>query len=180
MNPSVVSVDHRPSPWVMRFGARLPAGSSVLDLACGGGRHALWFAARGCRVTAVDRELNPAWATHDCVRYVSADLEGDDWPLSGQRFTTVIVTNYLFRPRLSDICALVADGGWLIYETFAAGNEAFGRPKNPHFLLQPGELLSAVDGQFHVVAYEHGTEHTPSPVVRQRIAAFRGRAPVLI
>jgi len=67
-------------------------------------------------------------------------------------------------------------GGVLVYETFMAGNERFGRPSNPHFLLRPGELLAAVQGQLEVVAFEQGEVGTPKPAVVQRICALKGAA----
>jgi len=92
----------------------------------------------------------------------------------------VVVTNYLWRPLLGAIVAAVAPDGWLIYETFARGNERYGKPRNPDFLLRPGELLAAVAGDLAVVAYEHGTLTRPGPAVVQRIAAVRGDVTAVI
>ena len=108
------------------------------------------------------------------VEIVEADFEaGGDWPLEGRRFAGVIVTNYLWRPILPKIVALVGPGGLLLYETFAQGNEAYGRPRNPDFLLQPGELFEAVRGRLDVLAYEQCVVHRPNPAVVQHIAARR-------
>ena len=163
-----------PSPWVVRFLSLLPPGGEVLDLACGAGRHTALLAARGHPVVAVDRDTRQlgelAAAPH--VTALAADLEGPaGWPLGGRRFAGVVVTNYLHRPLLPAIVASVAPGGLLLYETFARGNERFGRPANPDFLLQPGELLAAVAGRLVVLAYEHGQVAAPRPAVIQRIAA---------
>ena len=168
----------RPSAWIERFAARIPAGSEVVDLACGTGRHARWLASRGHRVLAVDRDADALDALADAeeVERLQVDLERADWPLTGRVFGGVIVTNYLWRPRLRELVELVADRGVLLYETFARGNEAFGRPSSDAFLLRPGELLDAVRGELQVVAYEHGRIDDPRPAVVQRIAAVRGSA----
>lgn len=164
----------QPSPWVARFLALAPAGGRVLDLAAGAGRHTRLARARGFEATALDIDVSAlADLRADAgVEIIAADLEGGaDWPLDGRRFGGVIVTNYLHRPLLPKLVAAVDEGGVLIYETFAAGNEAFGKPSNPNFLLQPGELLDAVRGTLTVVAYEHGEVRAPRPAVIQRIAA---------
>src|SRR5688572_27522851 len=145
------------SPWVARFLALAPAGGRVLDLAAGGGRHTRLARARGFPVTAVDRDVS-GLAGLDAdpdVEILAADLEGAPWPLGARRFAAVIVANYLHRPLFPKLVAAVADGGVLIYETFALGNEAFGKPSNPSFLLKPGELLDTVRGALTVAAYEH-------------------------
>jgi SAM-dependent methyltransferase len=165
-----------PSPWISRFGPAVPAGGSVLDVACGGGRHTRWFADRGHPVTAVDRDLSgvAGLAGDPRVELVERDLEdGSPWPFAGVTFAAVVVTNYLYRPILTDLIAAVADGGCLLYETFAVGNERYGRPTNPDFLLRPGELLETVHGAFRVVAYEDVIVDQPRPAAVQRIAATR-------
>jgi SAM-dependent methyltransferase len=147
----------------------------VLDVAAGGGRHTRLARERGFAATAVDIDVSGlADLRADAgVEIIVADLEGAAWPLGERKFAAVIVTNYLHRPLLPRLVAAVADGGALIYETFAVGNEAFGKPSNPNFLLKPGELLDAVRGQLTVVAYEHGKIEAPRPAVIQRIAAVR-------
>lgn len=164
-----------PSAWVLRFAGLVPAGGAVLDLACGGGRHARLFLARGHRVTAVDIDTGGVadLAADPRAEIVAADLENGAWPLGGRAFDGVVVTNYLWRPLLPLIAASVAPGGVLIYETFARGNERFGRPSNPDFLLAEGELLRAVEGRLRVVAYECLEVTEPRPAVVQRIAAAR-------
>ena len=168
------------SPWIERWAHLVPAGGTVLDVACGHGRHARFFAQRGMRVTAVDRDAD-AIATlaggAGAAETVVADIEGGAWPFPGRSFDAVVVTNYLWRPVMQSIIGAVAPGGVLLYETFAAGNEAFGKPSRPDFLLQPGELLRICAG-FDVVAYEHGRLGQPTRVV-QRVAALRpGKSPV--
>jgi len=163
-----------PSPWVARFAPLVPPGARVLDLACGRGRHARFFAARGHRVVAVDRDAAALAVLANDARIDTRvlDLESGPWPLSGERFDAIVVTNYLHRPLLSHLLAALAEDGALLYETFARGNEACGRPANPDFLLAPGELLELAAGGLTVVAFEQGYVPTPPPgAVIERLAA---------
>ena len=170
-----------PSAWIVRFTASVPVGGAVLDVACGGGRHARWFLERGHHVVAVDRDLSAVadLAGDPRVELVTADLEaGAPIPVAGRSFGAVVVTRYLWRPILDDIVRAVAPGGWLLYETFAAGNERFGQPTNPDFLLRPGELLELARAHaLRVVAYEDLVVDGPRPAAIQRIAAI-SRLPV--
>ncbi len=165
------------SPWVRRFANHLASGGRVLDVACGNGRHTRLLAEAGHAVTAVDRDIAGLAELSDlsAVTAIEADLEtGAPFPLAGTTYDAVVVTNYLWRPLMPDLIAAVADGGLLIYETFARGNEKFGRPRNPDHLLKPGELLEAVRGTgLEVMAYEHGEIAKPQPAVIQRICARR-------
>ncbi len=166
-----------PSDWVVRWAAAVPAGGAVLDLACGTGRHSRFFLERGHPATGVDRYTAGVADLLGRADFtmIEADLEGGgDWPVGTQEFAAVVVTNYLFRPILPDIVRAVAEGGVLIYETFAEGNARFGRPRNPDFLLRSGELLRAVDGALTTIAYEHGEVARPAPALVQRIFARRG------
>lgn len=169
-----------PSPWVVRFASHVPAGGPVLDVACGGGRHTRFFLERGHTVVAVDRDVTRVadLRGEQRVEIVEYDLEEDgpgSWPFAGSRFAGVVVTNYLHRPSLPDVVAAVAPGGVLIYETFAAGHERFGRPHSPDFLLRSGELLDAVRETLRVVAYEDVVIDEPRPAAVQRIAAVHDR-----
>jgi SAM-dependent methyltransferase len=162
-----------PSAWVVRWSALLRPSSRVLDLACGRGRHARFLAARGHDVLAVDRDAGALamLAGVAGVRTERHDLEGAAWPLAGRAFEAVVVTHYLHRPLFEPLLAALADDGVLIYETFAVGNERFGRPSNPEFLLREGELLERVSGRLRVVAFEQGEVAAPGPAVVQRICA---------
>ena len=158
-----------PSEWVRRW-AELVTRGPVLDLAAGSGRHSILFAERGFEVRAVDRE--PREITG--VRFVRADLEdGSPWPFPGERFAAIVVTNYLHRPLLPVIESALAEAGVLIYETFMAGNEKFGRPSNPAFLLGEGELLQAFRS-LTPLAFEQGYVERPKPAMVQRLCARRG------
>lgn len=160
-----------PSAWVERWAHLVPEGAAVLDVACGYGRHTRFFRQRGCDVTALDRDADALATLGNVARTVQCDIENGPWPQGLGVFGAVVVTNYLWRPVLWQVIASVASGGVLIYETFAEGNEAFGKPSRADFLLKPGELLEACRS-LHVVAYEHGKLPDPDRVV-QRIAAIR-------
>jgi len=163
-----------PSPWVARWLRAAPAGE-VLDLACGRGRHARLAAALGHPVLALDRDPAAlAEAAGPGIATRCADLEGEGaaWPFAPGRFAAVVVTNYLHRPLFGHLAAALAPGGMLIYETFALGNEAFGKPSNPAFLLAPGELFERVRAHgLHVLAYEDGIVTRARTARVQRIAA---------
>jgi SAM-dependent methyltransferase len=172
-----------PSSWVIRFAPLIADGGTVLDLACGGGRHTCYLAERGHPVVALDRNAEALQPLKKLagVDIVAADLEnGSPWPLAGRQFAGIIVTNYLHRPLFPVIIDALAEDGALVFETFALGNEAFGKPSNPDFLLRPGELLEIVRERLRVVAFEEGKISVPRPAVVQRICAVRSseRSPV--
>lgn len=167
-----------PSAWVTRWAASAAAGCTVLDVACGGGRHARFFAGRGHAVEAVDRDaaLLAGLAAVKNVVTCCADVESGPWPYAshaGKAFGVVVVTNYLHRPLFPLLLDVLEPGGVLIYETFALGNERYGRPSNPDFLLKPGELLEVVRGRLRVRAYEDLFVDLPKPAMVQRICAVR-------
>lgn len=148
----------------------------MLDLACGSGRHARLLARQNLAVLAVDRdnEALSALAGVPGIETACLNLEGDDWPLAGQRFAGIVVTNYLWRPRLPAVLDMLAPGGVLIYETFMLGNAAYGKPSNPDFLLVPGELREvAAAAGLHEIAFSEGYAETPKPCMRQAIVAVR-------
>ena len=173
-----MSSDHRlqsPSPWVTRFAGLIAAGGRVLDVACGYGRHSRYLAGLGLRVDAVDRDPGAVASLTDLpgVCAIVGDIEDGPWPYPGKQFDGVVATNYLHRPLLSVLRDSLLPGGALIYETFAAGNERYGRPSNPQFLLRPGELLEVCRG-LRVIAYEDLYVDAPKPALVQRVCAVRG------
>lgn len=162
-----------PSAWVVRWASAITPSGRVLDLACGSGRHARWLAGQGLRVMAVDIDLGRLGQVPATVTTLQADLEREAWPLAGQRFDAVVVTNYLHRERFDLLLDCIGPCGLLIYETFALGNERFGKPSNPDYLLAPGELLQRVRPGFEVLGFEEGEVAYPRPAVTQRICARR-------
>ena len=164
-----------PSAWIVRWSHLLAPQSTVLDVACGSGRHVQWFTDHGHSVTGIDLNIDHARECLPSTELVGADMENDPWPLAAngqvRTFGAVVVTNYLWRPLMPVVLSSVAPGGVLLYETFATGNEKLGRPARPDFLLRPGELLRTC-ASLQVVAYENGFLDNPPRFV-QRIAAIR-------
>ena len=162
-----------PSPWIVQWAGLIAPESRVLDVAAGRGRPAHFFVGRGHKVTAVDRDISKL-VPHADIESVQADLEdGSPWPLPGRKFDAVVVTNYLHRPLMPALLDTLTPGGVLLYETFMAGNERFGKPSQPEFLLRDGELLELVRGSFSVTAYEARLISEPHMAMVQRIAARR-------
>lgn len=166
-----------PSEWVCRFAPLIVTGGRVVDVACGHGRHARHLRDCGLSVVAIDRDAQALESLRGLVGIepVAADLESGTWPFPSGTFDAVVVTNYLWRPLLQHLVAALREGGVLIYETFALGNENFGRPANPDFLLRRNELLDWLTPQLEVVAFEQGLVTRPKPAVVQRICATRER-----
>ena len=167
-----------PSAWVLRWVHLISPGGSVLDLAAGHGRHARALAAAGYRVTAIDLDVTGLAGLQGEV--IAADLETGVWPLARRTFDAIVVANYLHRPHFAHLVAALNPRGVLIFETFGKRNDAYGRPRNPDFLLAPGELLAAFSPPLEVVAYEHGVEQHPRPAVRQRICCVKTSGPVVL
>lgn len=162
-----------PSEWIQRYAALIRPQGTVLDVACGGGRHMKFLASMGLRCTGVDRSglaLAHASAYGDVVE---ADIENGPWPLPGRRFDALVVTHYLWRPLFATLMDALLDGGVLLYETFAVGHETVGKPSRPEFLLREGELLElAGQHRLRVVAFEDVWLEQPRRRI-QRIAATR-------
>jgi SAM-dependent methyltransferase len=166
-----------PSAWVARWSHLVSSGGRVLDVACGAGRHLVWFAERGNKVVGIDRDLSGAQDLKAYVQLIEADIEAGPWPLQSgngpQQFDAVVVTNYLWRPLLPVLMQSLAPAGVLIYETFASGNESVGRPSRPDFLLKRGELLD-VCRNLQIVAFEDGFLTEPDRFVQRVVAVSPG------
>ena len=167
----------QPSDWICRWSGLLPARAAVLDLACGRGRNLRWLHGQGHQVLGVDRDAEAIASLTHLGEMLVADIENEAWPLrdtssSGFRqFDAIVVCNYLWRPLFPTLIASLKPGGLLIYETFAKGHEALGRPTRPEFVLNPMELLQLSEGM-HVIAYEELGLDSPPRFV-QRIVARR-------
>ena len=169
-----------PSTWIMQQAKSWPDQAELLDFASGHGRHscALSDAFPGrFDILATDHNheaLKELIAQCPCVETLHTDLEdSNSWPFKDHNFDVVLVTNYLFRPRLGALFKLIRKGGFLAYETFADGNATYGRPSNPNFLLNDGELLARLPDDFTVLDYFHGKIDQPQPAIIQRLAARR-------
>ena len=165
----------KPSPWVERFEPLIPKGGRILDLAAGSGRHSSFFLGCGHSVLAVDQDIAALSSIHhDQLEVRALNLEGAEWPLIDEQFNAIIVTNYLYRPHLYHLPGMLSAGGLLIYETFAVGNAQFGKPSNPNFLLNTGELLDlAARKHLKVMAYEDILQKEPKAAMIQRICALK-------
>ena len=143
----------RPSPFLEQVRPRLPApgpGVGALDLACGAGREAVYMALEGYEVEAWDHdrevlERAAALAAHHGITITTRtyNLERSSPRLPDGNRAVVMVFRFLHRPLFPHIERALAPGGCLVYETFLRGQERFGRPRHPRFLLDPDELKRA-------------------------------------
>ncbi|WP_374300124.1 class I SAM-dependent methyltransferase [Ferrovibrio sp.] len=165
-----------PSPWIQRFAPLVAADAgAVLDLACGSGRHGRLFLLAGHKTLFLDRDLSGVTDLQGSAgaELLQADIENAPWPLDGRRFAAIVVTNYLWRPLFPQIIAALQPGGLLLYETFMRGNERFGKPASPDFLLAENELFDRCRDAFDIRAFEQGEDNLPKPAMRQRICAIK-------
>lgn len=171
------AAEEGPSSWVRRFSLLIPDGGRVLDLAAGSGRHARWLAGQGYQVEAIDRDASSLAHLQGIsgITVRVADLEQGSWPFDARRFEGIVVSRYLYRPRLALLADMLERNGVLIYETFMQGNERYGRPSNPDFLLQPDELMTVFSPRLKVLAFDQGEVSGPRPSVMQRICAYNAQ-----
>jgi SAM-dependent methyltransferase len=166
-------MQEKPSPWIMKFAPLIKNKGRVLDLACGNGRHAIWLAQQGYQVDAIDRDSMATSSMNDIenINVVIRDLETSELPKFGHAYDGIVVSRYLHRPLLKLLADILNPDGILIYETFMKGNEHYGKPSNPDFLLLPDELRNTYAPLLTVIDFEQGEEREPSPAVIQRICA---------
>lgn len=167
-----------PSQWVVEYTALIRKGGKVLDLACGSGRHATWLASQGYQVDAIDRDAQALVGMQGMpnINLSITDIETGNWPSIDQRYDGIVVSRYLFRPLFSTLAHILNSDGVLIYETFMLGNESYGRPSNPDYLLLPDELKSVYAPLLKIHAFEQGKVEDPVPAVTQRICAINSQA----
>lgn len=175
MELTIQTCTGKPSPWVVKHASLIINGGRVLDLACGSGRHAICLAEQGYQVDAIDRDVQALSCMLGLknINTTIFDLEASDWPYTDQKYDGIIVSRYLHRPLLPYLSDMLNLGGVLIYETFMAGNERYGKPSNPNFLLQANELLNTYSPTLNIIAFEQGEEAVPRQAVMQRICATR-------
>ena len=169
----------KPSEWVRKYAKLISQGGAVLDLACGRGRHTRFLLERGIKVTALDYDISQLKDIPETenLKTIEHDLEGSSpWPFASQAFDGIVVANYLYRPLFSKILESLAPKGVLIYQTFAVGNEEYGRPRNPEYLLSNDELLKVFGKHLHVVQYSHGFIKQPSPAIMQSICCINDKS----
>ena len=149
------------------------AEAPALDLACGSGRNGLYLLANDIPVVFADRDRSSLekirqqlaadypGEQRDRCRLWQVDLEAPGArPLDGVRFGALAVFRYLHRPLMEAIKNAVVPGGLVIYETFTLEQAALGRPRNPDFLLRPGELCDTFNGWKILHSFE-GSELDP-------------------
>lgn len=165
-----------PSPWIVKYAPLINKKGRVLDLACGNGRHAMWFAKHDFYVDAMDCDAQVVSNMEGInnINVMIVDVEASNWPQSDQRYDGLVVSRYLYRPLLQTLATMLNPGGVLIYETYMVGNERYGKPSNPDFLLRQNELFEAYSPLLNIVSFEQGEEEMPRPVVMQRICAIKG------
>ena len=161
-----------PLDWIVQHAGQIAAPGNVLDVACGRGRHTRYLLSLGYRVTALDRDTGAVsdLAGRPNLRIMENDLEdGSPWPVAGEVFQGIVVSNYLYRPLYDALVDALATGGILIYQTFSDGNAAYGKPRNPNFLLRENELLDVFGPRLTVLDFNQGHTDHPSPAVIQQI-----------
>jgi tellurite methyltransferase len=145
----------------------------VLDLACGRGDNGLYLAGLGLPVVFADRSgeaLDEARASaaerHLQERFWEVDLETGDNPLPKEHYRAILVFRYLHRPLIPHVRNAIRPGGVLIYETFTVEQPKYGKPHNPDYLLQPGELVGWFR-DWEVIHYFEGILENPMRAMAQ-------------
>ena len=164
------------SRWVAENQKFIKRNGLILDLACGSGRNGKFLLEKGFNVVFLDRDISllgwvPKASRSQVVKH---DLEnGTRWCFLPCSFDAVVVTNYLYRPIFADLLSIIEEGGVLIYETFSKGNEIYGRPKNPNYLLQPEELIDIVRPSMRIISFKEGYSDEGRKSITQKIVAIK-------
>ena len=147
----------------------------ILDLASGYGRHSKYIASKNHNVVAVDNKITKlkTFSNHKRIKSICFNMETEDkWPFKTE-FDIVIVVNYLFRNNFDKILKLVKLNGYLLYETFSLGNEKYGKPSNPDFLLKKNEFKKLIGKNFEIMKYLNVNEEYPQKSIKQKCLAKR-------
>lgn len=160
-----------------------PCNSPVLDLACGNGRNGLYLLDLGLPVVFADHqqdkldEIASQCMNSKHASFWAVDLERPEGkPLAGRSFAAILVFRYLHRPLMKAIRESIQPGGLIVYETFTTKQPNYGRPNNPDFLLQPGELEETFAGWEFLHRFE-GITHCETSGREQAIAQIAARKP---
>ena len=153
-----------------------PLRGPVLDLACGDGHNGIFLASKGIPVilsdvSAAALKKAKTWAERKSVnvRFHQVDLEKDESnPLQEDFFGGILVFRYLHRPLIPHIKKALKMQGILVYETYTIDQPQFGKPHNPHFLLEHGELWGWFKG-WSIIHFFEGILDNPKRAVAQMV-----------
>ena len=163
------------STWVTYCTNLINKKSKILDVACGSGRHAKFLIQKGHFVTGID--INPKFELNaddqKNNKIIKYDLENNVWPFETDSFDCILVTNYLHRALFPFFIKSVKQNGFIIYETFSLGNEKFGKPSNPDYLLDNNELLNLLKHEMRIISYQDGIVLNNVQKYVQRVFAIK-------
>ena len=150
---------------------------NLLDFASGNGRNCIPLSQKNIVVTAIDKDqekLNK-YKNFNNINSICFDLEtSEEWPLTKEYYDVIIVVNYLYRPKIKELINLLKKDGFLFYETFSLGNEKYGSPKNPKFLLKDRELIE-IFGEFLLpLSFYDGQLNYDKILIKQRASFKKG------
>ena len=165
----------KPSNWIIEQVASLKISKkiNILDFASGNGRHAINLVTKYSTITAIDKDIDKLnlYKNIENINTICFDLETDkEWPLEKESFDIIIVTNYLYRPKVKELTNFLKKDGFIFYETFALGNEKYGRPSNPDYLLKNRELIDIFKSKFDIMYYFQGKVIHDKTSIIQRCA----------
>ncbi len=167
-----------PSDWIVNqveFITKNNQIPSIIDIASGDGRHSTYFANKGYNILSIDNDFKKlkSYSNFKNINTICFDLENDNfWPIS-ITFDIVLVVNYLYRKNFKNILKLVKKNGYLIYETFCVGNEKYGKPSNPDYLLKNNELKNLITERFVIKRFYQGLVENNIKSYKQMFLAKR-------